>query len=212
MRDNCSTSFFPLVFEGAWWFKFRSRQGDYWSSNSSVCGDSFEWVDNPWQLPVRTAFNAVMSYLSFHTMLGMFSFYVQSNSPKDIYYQPSFTVKESELGHKLSKSNFMVSVLFYITLKIIVAKYVTECRNGNHWGPVLNIPGFWLRAFSWIIVFSLFFFFSGHLFNDILSGGDIHMYPTMFLSRYARHFINASLLKAIWALRNGVIWKEMFKS
>lgn len=54
------------------------------------------------------------------------------NSLKDIYYRPAFTGKESELGHKLSNLTSRSVFFFTSHLKIIVAKYVTEYRIGNH--------------------------------------------------------------------------------
>lgn len=64
---------------------------------------------------------------------------------------PSFTDEESDLGHKLTKSDFMSNVVFHPKLKTVVAKYsimwlfamtVTEYRIVNQWGPVGNISVF----------------------------------------------------------------------
>lgn len=44
-----------------------------------------------------------------------------------------------------------------------------------------------LSHFSWINWFS-FSFFCGHLFNEILSGDDANVYPTVLLDRYESAF------------------------
>lgn len=124
--------------------------------------------------------------LVFIVMLGMFPFCAQSNSsPKDRYYWPVFTDKESELGQQVIKIRLHVQCPFlHHTYKQLLLNVWQNIRLEANEDQCSTYLGFSWGPFPELLITSLF----GHLFNDILSDGDTNMYPTVLLSRYESAF------------------------